>query len=356
MKEKVPNILFVGPLNKGSTSLQRLNALRGLGYNVRCIATWYAPSLYDPITIRDRIIAKLYRLGSPVRPRYRDWVGANAEILRAFSNQHWDVVWIEKGLTVDVDTINAIKSKCTQTRIVGYSPDDMIGRHNHSRQFLDGLPGYDAYFTTKSYNVKELKDIGCPAVFFVDNAFDPHTHRPVTVSVIEKQTLGGAVGFIGSYERARAESMRKLAQAGVPVRVYGANWTVGGRNRIAVLDIEGKTMIADDYAKVICAFDINLHFLRKLNRDQQTTRSIEIPACAKLMLAERTQEHLALFEDGVEAVFFDSNDELLDKARFYLNHPSVASKIGQAARARCLRSGYSNHHRLQQMLEIVRRL
>jgi spore maturation protein CgeB len=74
------------------------------------------------------------------------------------------------------------------------------------------------------------------------------------------------------------------------------------------------------------------------------------------MLAERTQEHLVLFEDGVEAVFFDSNDELLDMTRFYVKYPTVASKIGQAGRERCLRSGYSNHHRAQQMLEIVWRL
>lgn len=330
--------------------------MQELGHRVQGVNTWHAPTRHHPWEMMNRLTRKAYRLGSPLRPVYRDWAGANQAVLAACRTNAWDMLWLDKGLTIDPETLAEIKHRDGRTRVVGYSPDDMLARHNHSRQFLDSLAWYDAFFTTKSYNVKELMERGCRAVFFVDNAFDPSTHRPVTLTSREKKALGGGVGFIGSYEQERAASMRVLARAGIEIRVYGGNWIRRGRKRVPELKIEGKAMIAGDYAKVICAFDVNLHFLRKINRDQQTTRSIEIPACGKLMLAERTPEHLTLFEDGKEAVFFESDDELSDKTEFYLKNPALAKKIGQAGRERCLRSCYSNYHRIKHILKTVSQL
>lgn len=40
-----------------------------------------------------------------------------------------------------------------------------------------------------------------------------------------------------------------------------------------------------------------------MNYDLQTTRTMEIPACGSLLMAERTIEHEELFKDEEEAVF-----------------------------------------------------
>jgi spore maturation protein CgeB len=114
--------------------------------------------------------------------------------------------------------------------------------------------------------------------------------------------------------------------------------------------LEFRDLLGDEYAKGICAFHINLGFLRKLNRDRQTQRSIEIPACGGFMLAERTDEHSQLFQEGREAEFFASNDELVSKVRYYLDHALERQSIAAAGRQRCLSSGYSNHERLKGML------
>jgi spore maturation protein CgeB len=111
--------------------------------------------------------------------------------------------------------------------------------------------------------------------------------------------------------------------------------------------------MGDAYARAINCFDINLAFLRKLNRDLQTTRSVEIPACGAFMLAERTDEHRALFEEGVEAEYFADDDELLAKVRRYLEAPELRHAVATAGRQRCIDSGYSNQDRMRKMFAIL---
>jgi spore maturation protein CgeB len=137
------------------------------------------------------------------------------------------------------------------------------------------------------------------------------------------------------------------------VRVWGAFWDAFTEPHDDVC-VERREVYGHEYAKALCATKINLAFLRKVNRDKQTQRSIEIPACGAFMLAERTEEHLGLFREGVEAEFFSTDEELLRKTRYYLSHEEERLRIGLAGRERCLRDGYSHAERLAKVLNTCR--
>ena len=97
-----------------------------------------------------------------------------------------------------------------------------------------------------------------------------------------------------------------------------------------------------------------LGLLYRENRDLQTSRSFEIPACGGFMLAERTEEHRMYFEEDKEAAYFDSFDELISKLRFYISHESVRLRIARAGYQRCLDSPYRYTDRARFALDLVR--
>ena len=339
-------ILYVGENFLGSTSEQRFAALRRLGYDLDEVNFSKNFNKNSFKGIISRILQKFsYSI---------DFVFANDQIYKKILSDKYHILWIDKGLTIKPGLINDIKQSNRVKFIVGYYNDDMFQKHNQSIQWRQGLSMYDLIVTTKSYNVNELLSMGAKRVEFVNNCYDIKIHRPKKISQEDKKKFGGNVGFIGAWEKERSNSISFLAKAGIQVRWWGGGWSNKSYSpNIPNLVYENKALWGDDYAKAINSFDINLCFLRKINRDLQTTRSIEIPACGGFMLAERTEEHQILFQESKEAEFFSNNEELLDKTRFYLANPNARLKIALAGRERCEKSGYSYESNLSKIISLL---
>jgi spore maturation protein CgeB len=310
-------ILYVGDTLEGCTSGMRLETLRGLGHSVQAISRVHARE-GRMAGFRSRV---LWKLGYP-RDR-----GVNQAILDALSQSKPDVLWCDRPVDVKPATLLAAKRVHPSMKIVAYSVDDMAQSHNQSSFYLRSIPLYDLHVTTKSYNPAELTDLGARRVLFVSNAFSPQVHFPVELPPEEKRRYGGPVGFVGTYERERAEMLVALAKEQIPVRVWGGAWPKRLRSATPHLRVEGRELMGDSYRLALNSFDVNLGFLRKINRDLQTTRFVEIPACGGFMLAERTEEHRALFQEDVEAAYFSSMDELIQKTKHYLQNEPMRKRI-----------------------------
>lgn len=279
---------------------------------------------------------------------------ANEEIIMFCKKKSFDIIWIDKGIFIHPNTLKVVKDLLPNAKIVEYSPDNMVERHNQTRNFLECLPLIDYFVTTKSYNVDDLKKMGCKEVIFVNNAYEDTFHHPYDLTKEEKERLGGKIGFIGMWEKERYESILYLAEHGISVRVWGGGEWLKYKRQNPNMIIEEEGLFSEDYNKALSAFDISLCFLRKMNYDLQTTRTMEIPACGSLLMAEDTIEHRKLFENGKEAVFFKSNEDLLSACKYYLTHEDERKAIAEAGRRRCVKSGYSNFETLKRVISIIK--
>jgi spore maturation protein CgeB len=340
-------ILFVGDLSSYARARQRFLAMQDLGYSVEGLSWVPLETELDP-SYKPKLWERIRRkIGYPV-----DLVGLNQKLLPATLDYQPNVLWVEKANTIWPSTYREIKLNCPRLKIVYYSEDDIYLPNNSSVYLRESLPELDVLFATKLRNLQELSPSVTGKILFTFQAFDKNTHRPISLTFEERNIWGADVVFVGTFERDRAEKMLFLAQQGIKVRVWGSNWQFW-KAKHPNLRIEGKPVLNEDFVKVINSTRINLNFLRKANRDRHTSRSLEIPACQGFMLAERTEEHLQLFEESKEAEFFDSSNELLEKVKYYLVHEEERQHIAEAGRKRCLKSGYSHHDRLKIMLETL---
>ena len=73
-------------------------------------------------------------------------------------------------------------------------------------------------------------------------------------------------------------------------------------------------------------------------------------------MAARTPIHQSLYCEGIEAEFFASTAELIEKYRYYLSHPDQREAIALAGRLRCWQDDYSLSRRLGDAMRIVENL
>jgi spore maturation protein CgeB len=96
---------------------------------------------------------------------------------------------------------------------------------------------------------------------------------------------------------------------------------------------------------------VSLGLLSKGNRDLTTQRSFEIPYLGGVLCAERTSEHVALYREDFEAVFWSTPEECAEKCMQLLRDEQRRERLAINGRHRCLRNGTTNEYVMAQILE-----
>lgn len=335
-------IYYVGQLWEGGTCRERMHTLRRLGHEL-------VPFDTSPWTSGgNRVFRSLaHRLN----------YGPNVSGLNRALTDHSrflgpvDLIWIDKARWIYPAVLGAIREQA-RGQLLHYTPDTHF-YDNRSRHFQQCIPHYDWVVTTKPFELENYRNCGAREISFVLQGFDPrfisYGQKPENA-----QHWASDVCFVGHCQPHYAARLRAASEAVGRLRIWGQGWPqYVKRNNWARPYVCGNGAWGENYLRVLANTKIALGLLGKHIPETTTTRTFEIPAMGIFLLAERTDDHLALFDEGKEAEFFGDDDELKDKIRFYLSNDEAREKIAAAGRERCLRSGYSSIEQLASILAKV---
>jgi len=359
------NILFLGEIGPGQTSLMRMRALQRLGHEVRGVHTiepWIKAGWLQ------RQVQRRLRFGSIIDE-------INRSVLEAAREFKPDLIWAEKQEFLRVDTIAALRALGART--VHFTPDPYFSLSWKRTPLMDAAMGeFDVLVYCKAYERAQYEALGKPLIYMPLGYCD-EVHRPL---LSDDPRWACEAGFLGGWEPRRERMLHAVAASGADLKIWGGAWDflhdgkwtlrrqiilgqLAGedsfsfhRDPLLAAAHQGGEVYADDYARALTGASIGLGFLRTVCDDQHTTRTFEIPACGSMLLADRTDEHRAFFEEGKEAEFFGGPEELLDKLAFYRGHDTARRDIAAAGLARCVSGRYAYIHRLTAAFDALGRL
>jgi len=337
-------ILFVGDDLWWSNSGSYLRGFRKLGHDVAFVDQF------------SNSRSLLVRLGRKLDKRTFTRT-INQDLWQTFIRFKPHLIFVWNGHYVSPTVLSRIRDT-GGTLIFEYCTEDPLNPNAISPFFLQGIPLYDCLFTIKAFNVKDFQSAGAQQVEYVPAWFDPDIHYPVRVAQAEQALYGSDVVFVGTWFRDRARKLEELLESRFPysLAIWGNRWEHSGSRSPLRKHVKYRAVLGEEMSKVISASKIALGFLNAENRDQHTGRTFEIPACGGFILAERTDDHLKLFEEGKEAEYFDNVVELREKVDYYLRHNDERQRIAQAGHHRALESGYTVMESVRRVMQVFQEM
>lgn len=212
---------------------------------------------------------------------------------------------------------------------------DEIRRTRHTAASLAAAGPVASY---SHLDVATLSGLGVPAIH-VPLAFDAALPVPARPRVDE-------VTFVGARYPNREILLTALATAGVPVRVYGRDWSGHPWDRLRTLRLGTPPLPASRdldrgqaYAVLSSsAASLNIHG----DQDGFTMRTFEVPGVGGLQLVDRP-DVAPFYEPGREVVVFEDGAQAVELAQRARRDHRWAQSIRDAGRSRTLAEHTFDH-------------
>jgi spore maturation protein CgeB len=352
-------ILLAGDWHSQVHEEPATRALQSLGHTVvrfpwHTYFRWSASLL----SLGEKVSGKLqnkYLLG----PRFDR---LNRDLVRLAASEQPELLFVYRGTHITAATLRAIKRVCPQVILAGYNNDDPFSPIQPRwawRHFVQAIPEYDLMLAYRHHNLDDFKRAGARRVELLRSWFIPEIHHPVILSAEDRARFECDVVFVGHNEPdGRLELLEEIARQGFRLRLYGPYKGFGENGWYPAIDtsplLRGLAPVnlvwGEDYNKALCGAKVALCFLSKRNRDTYTRRCFEIPAARAVLLSEYSDDLATLYEEGREADFFRSKEELVLKLRRYVQDVALQQSVAEAGYRRVWADGHDVVSRMGQVV------
>lgn len=188
---------------------------------------------------------------------------------------------------------------------------------------------------------------------YLPEACNPVWHKPVDPTPEQFAKYGCDIGAQGTLHPYRAKFFEAFEGSGLKVKIWGSvaqrSVRSSSRDYFQFRYIgEGEKALAFRSTKIIVN---NIHFTEAVGVNNTL---FEAAGCGALVLCDAKETLPSLFEIGEEVVTFESREELLKKAHYYLSPAGEAERL--AIRERAWKRAHRDHtyeRRLQTILSTL---
>lgn len=273
-----------------------------------------------------------------------------AKLLQKVNDFRPDAVLVFKGMSVLPEVLQKLRSQ--GILLANYNPDHPFlfsSRGSGNRNVSQAIGLYDLHFCYSRQVADRIAAEYGTATALLPFGYELPQPDYERISG-EKEELN--VCFVGNPDPTRQRVVKQVAQAGIPVVVYGHGWRtkLAGRSGLKVHD----AVYGLDYWRTLRRHRVQLNIFRPHNVGSHNMRTFEVPAAGGIMLAPDSEDHRRYFSEGKEIFTYANSGEMLSKIDMLLGlSANEATAIRNAARQRSVSEGYDYRSRAGHLFSVL---
>lgn len=313
-------ILLAVPYPSESSGLIEFyrRAFVSLGHQVHLV------SMSEKFGLRDRVRHQVARLSYRGLPP--DWDGAS--LIEAADRFKPDLVIIGRGERLRPEPIRHLRERSRLGCINIYPDSPLVIPGSGAVEMLPSMAEYTCVYTFSQALVPVFHQLGARCARWLPFGFDPKMHR---IPSTPDPTLRSTVAYLGAWGPLQETWLEPLAP--FSLSIYGPGWRHARRDSLVRAAWRVGRGTGPEMAAAIAGADMVFNMVRAEHGCAHSMKTFEIPACGGFMLTNWTKEQAEFFEDDKDCVFFHTQEEMLDRAKYYISHDAQRRRIAEAGHA-----------------------